>query len=157
MMKSIPRNNTIYLIFTIFIVIIFLTAYNFIYWEKKINFKKQDILYKLKKLEKSEQLYLKIKFAKTNSNLFKDNLLIFVQKLGEKAKVKEKILSTTPLSQEEGEAIKVKIKALNLNELLNIFNIIDQYDNIEVKQFVITKNFTSPDLLDLDLILRKKT
>ncbi len=155
-MLSISRNNTIYLISIVAILAILLTIYNFIYWEKKINYKRQSIYNQIQKLKKSKQLYLKIKLAKTNSNLFKDNLLIFVQKLGEKAKIREKILSTTPLSQEESDAIKVKIKALNLNELLNIFAIIDQYDNIEVKQFTITKNFSSPQLLDLDLVLKKK-
>ena len=126
-----------------------------LYFQGKIRNLKSNITEKTKKFEKAFSLYQKIKDSSRSKHYFTENLLLFVQNLGEKEGIKEKILSVTPLPDEKGETVRVKIKGLTLKEMLNIFQRMHAYTNLEVKQFTLSKNFASPELLDLDITLRK--
>ncbi len=124
------------------------------FFSHKIAVINTDTQNKLEKYQKVVHLYQQIKQCEASKAYFKDSLLLLPRPLKAKG-LQKKILSIRPDSEEDIEAVKVKFKGLNLAELLDIFKLISQYDNLEIRQFLLKKNFTEPDLLDLDIDIRK--
>ena len=110
-----------------------------LYLHSKINNIKSNLSEKTQIYEKAFLLYTKIKKLNQSKPDFKDSLLIFVQALGEKEGLKEKILSVTPLTEEGLETISVKFKGLTLREMLNILKEIDNYGNLDISTLHLQK------------------
>lgn len=108
----------------------------------------------LKKYQKVVQLYQQIRQCEAQKAYFKGSLLLLSRPLKAKG-VGDKILSIRPDAEEGIEAVHIKFQGLSLPELLDIFKLIAQYDNLEVRQFLLKKTFTKPDLLDLDIDIGK--
>lgn len=107
------------------------------------------------KYKKTLELYQKFAQCKKQKGLFKNNLFSFVQILKKELNLNKKILSATPVLNQAQETIDIKFSSLNLSEFLDVLKKTNSYGDLSIKQFVLTKNFTNPKLLDLDLIVGK--
>ncbi len=114
-----------------------------------------DVYTKNKQYQKIVVLYNKLEKCKKTKKLFSNNLFSLVQILKRQGHLNGKILSVTPLLNETTETIDIKLKTLNLREFLYLIEKIDSYNNIDIKHFALTKDFTIPDLIDLDLVIQK--
>ncbi len=103
--------------------------------------------------QKAYVLYKKIKSYDNNKKYFNSNILLLVQKLQKNADIKNKIISVS--STEAGNAIEIKLRHLNLKELVFVLKNIEEYNNIKLKQYVLRKNFSSNKFLDLDMVVVK--
>ncbi len=98
-------------------------------------------------------LYNKIKINSSNKNRFNNDILIFVQKLESLGNIKNKIVSVNTIGS--NNVVQIRMVALNLPQLIGVFKMIERYVNIKISQFVIKRNFSSTQFVDLDIILRK--
>lgn len=114
-----------------------------------------EIFLKNKQYRKVTMLYNKLKKCRKTEDLFKNNLLSFVQILKKEGHLNGKILSVTPLLNENRETIDIKLRKLNLKQFLNLIKKISSYSNVNIKQFALTKNFANNNLMNLNLIMQK--
>ena len=102
---------------------------------------------------KALALYEKIKRNVGKKTVFRGNILLIVQGLQKDPSIKNKIISVSTTA--DGDAIILKLRHLNLSELLKVLKSIEYYKNVKVKHLVLRKSFTSNRLLDLDLTVAK--
>lgn len=102
---------------------------------------------------KALALYEKIKRNGGKKTVFRGNILLIVQGLQKDPSIKNKIISVSTTA--DGDAIILKLRHLNLSELLKVLKSIEYYKNVKVKHLVLRKSFTSNRLLDLDLTVAK--
>jgi len=102
---------------------------------------------------KAYTLYEKIKSTSNNKKYFDGNILLLVQKLQKNKDIGSKIVSVS--TTEDGNAIELKIRHLNLKELLWILKNLEGFSNVKLRQYVLRKSFSSDKLLDLDAIVVK--
>jgi len=102
---------------------------------------------------KALALYEKIKRQGGERAVFHGNILLLVQGLQKDPGIKDKIISVSTTA--DGDAIVIKLRHLNLSELLKVLKSIEHYKNIKFKRLVLRKSFTSNKLLDLDLTVAK--
>ncbi len=133
-------------IFLIFLTLIILNG-NIKSINSKINTKKAEY-------QKALVLYEKIKNNHSNKRVFRGNILLFVQKLEAIKGVKTKIVSVNSLASENG--VQIKMVGLDLPQIIRIFKTVESYGNIGIDKFILKRNFSSSNLADLNIILRKK-
>ncbi len=102
---------------------------------------------------KALALYEKIKRNGGKKTVFRGNILLIVQGLQKDPSIKNKVISVSTTA--DGDAIILKLRHLNLSELLKVLKSIEYYKNVKVKHLVLRKSFTSNRLLDLDLTVAK--
>ena len=102
---------------------------------------------------KAYTLYEKIKSTSNNKKYFDGNILLLVQKLQKNKDIGSKIVSVS--TTEDGNAIELKIRHLNLKELLWILKNLEGFSNVKLRQYVLRKSFSLDKLLDLDAIVVK--
>ena len=102
---------------------------------------------------KAYSLYEKIKSSSSNERYFDGNILLLVQKLQKNKDVGSKIVSVS--TTEDGNAIELKIRHLNLKELMWILKSLEGFSNVKLRQYVLRKSFSSDKLLDLDAVVVK--
>lgn len=103
--------------------------------------------------QKAYVLYKKIENSNSNKKYFSNNILLLVQRLQKNSDIKNKIISVS--STDTGNAIELKLRHLNLKELIYVLKNLEGYSNIKLKQYVLRKNFSSNKFLDLDVVVVK--
>ena len=103
--------------------------------------------------KKAYALYEKMNNSCAKKRYFNGNILLLVQKLQKDRDIKNKILSVSSTS--DGNAIILKLRHLNLTQLLEVLRTLEGYSNIKIKQFTLRKSFSSRKLLDLDAMVAK--
>ncbi len=134
-------------------VSLFIIALVFTVLNSKVKQVKSRINTLNEEYRKALVLYEKIKKQSGRKAIFHGNILLLVQALQRDRKMKEKIFSVS--TTDDGNAIILKLRHLNLSELLKVFKSLEGYKNIEIKHLVLRKSFTSNKLLDLDLTVVK--
>ncbi len=103
--------------------------------------------------KKAYVLYEKIKNSTNNGKYFDGNILLLVQKLQRNKDIRNKIVSVS--TTEDGNAIELKIRHLNLKELMWILKNLEGFSNVKMRQYVLRRSFSSDKLLDLDAVVVK--
>lgn len=134
--------------FAVFLVLIASLVFGNLTKQAKTRIKALDSQY-----QKAYILYKKIKSSNNNKKYFNSNILLLVQKLQKNSNIKNKIISVS--STEAGNAIELKLRHLNLKELIYVLKNLEGYSNIKLKQYVLRKNFSSNKFLDLNVIVVK--
>ncbi len=138
-------------LFVLYIIIIISGTY--------IQSKSSDAAYRTslrnKEYHKISILSNKLNKCNKTKNAFKNNLFSFVQILKKENHLNGKILSVTPMLNENRETLDIKLKKLNLKQSLNIIEKVGSYSNVYVKQFALTKNFAINNLMNLDSVVQK--
>lgn len=148
--KFIKEDYLIYSIVSFFIFIILVIMFMFY---SKTQTLKAEVKEKTKKYQKVAELYYQLKACQGKKFYFDKDLLLIGRYLGKE--LEEKIISIKPDSDQPSEAVRIKFKNLTLNDLIKIFNFVSKYDNLEIYYFMLKKDFVSPDLIDLDLNIKK--
>ncbi len=140
------------LLFTV-VIALFVSALVFTVLNSRIRQTKSRIDTLRKQYRKALTLYEKIKKQENKRAVFRGNILLLVQNLQKNANIKRKIVAVSTTA--DGNAIVLKLRHLNLSELLTVLKGVEQYKNVKVKHLVLRKSFTSNKLLDLDLTVAK--
>ena len=140
------------LLFTV-VIALFVSALVFTVLNSRIRQTKSRIDTLRKQYRKALTLYEKIKKQENKRAVFRGNILLLVQNLQKNANIKRKIIAVSTTA--DGNAIVLKLRHLNLSELLTVLKGVEQYKNVKVKHLVLRKSFTSNKLLDLDLTVAK--
>ncbi len=133
-------------VFAIFLILVVLNSSI-----KSINSK---ISAKKAEYKKVAALYYKIKHNSSSKHRFNSNILLFVQRLETLNGIKTKIVSVNSTGVDNGA--RIKIVGLNLPQLVGIFKTVESYGNIEIVKFIVKRNFSNSNLIDLSMVLRKK-
>ncbi len=132
----------------LFIVVVAFAVFNSAEKQAKSRIEALNSQYK-----KAYILYAKIKSSNNNEKYFDGNILLLVQKLQKNNDIGSKIASVS--TTEDGNAIELKIRHLNLKELLWILKNLEGFSNVKLRQYVLRRNFSSDKLLDLDSVVVK--
>ncbi len=150
MKLQIKENDALIFAIVITLLIFFFTL---IFVDSGIKSLNSQIASKKSEYIKVLALYNKIKINSSNKNRFNNDILIFVQKLESLGNIKNKIVSVNTIGS--NNVVQIRMVALNLPQLIGVFKMIERYVNIKISQFVIKRNFSSTQFVDLDIILRK--
>ncbi len=145
------NEQKIFIVSLIFVVIVSFLSTIF------VDLKKTSIEHRIElinnKYQKALLLYKKIKENNSSKQIFKRDILLFVQELEKIPNLKEKIISVN--SSESGSSIVIKMAELNLKQLCDVLYKLNLYKNIQVTSYIIKKDFSFKKLLDLTISIRK--
>lgn len=129
-------------------------------FERKVAAKKEEI----KKFKALEEEYLRKKsyiesFTKKAYSSGTDSIINLIEGIGNRAGVKERIVSIKPLEEKEvmgyrQKGAEVRIEKIDLNQLINLLYLIENNRSLLViKEFSMKSRFEDPNLIDVTINL----
>ncbi|BAT72186.1 conserved hypothetical protein [Thermosulfidibacter takaii ABI70S6] len=103
-------------------------------------------------------LYQKIQSNKRKIKKFSKDPIMLVSMISNRMGLKDKLISSNTFETPKGKGIHIRLSKLNLNQVVTLLDVIEQYSDLEIVGLQLKKNVYKKDLLDMELkIVRRNS